>query len=145
MDLFNAMTVSATGLAAQRTVINVISTNLANVQTTRTEEGGPYRRKQALLSPAPPGANFPDLLSKKMDPQLTGVKAEIVEDASDDFKVIHDPSHPDADENGSVTLPNVNIMEEMVNLLRATRSYEANVSTFNAAKHMALKALEIGK
>jgi flagellar basal-body rod protein FlgC len=145
MDLFTAMTVSATGLNAQRTVINVISANLANAQTTRTEEGGPYRRKQALLSPAPPAANFPDFLSRKIDPQATGVKAEVVEDAGAEFKVIHDPSHPDADENGSVALPNVNIMEEMVNLMRATRSYEANVSTFNAAKHMALKALEIGK
>jgi flagellar basal-body rod protein FlgC len=145
MDLFTAMTVSATGLNAQRTVINVISTNLANAQTTRTEEGGPYRRKQALLSPAPPTGNFPEVLSRTINPQVTGVKAEIVEGGSTDFKVIHDPAHPDADETGSVTLPNVNIMEEMVNLLRATRSYEANVSTFNAAKHMALKALEIGK
>ncbi len=145
MDLFTAMTVSATGLNAQRTVINVISTNLANAQTTRTEDGGPYRRKQALLSPAPPAGNFPEVLSRTINPQVTGVKAAIVEDGSADFKVIHDPSHPDADEDGSVTLPNVNVMEEMVNLLRATRSYEANVSTFNAAKHMALKALEIGK
>ncbi len=145
MDLFNAMSVSATGLSAQRTVINVVSENLANSQTTRTEEGGPYRRKQALLSPAPPAGNFPQVLSGKMGPQVKGVKAEIVEDPGTDFKVIHDPSHPDADETGSVTMPNVNIMEEMVTLMRATRSYEANVSTFNAAKHMALKALEIGK
>jgi flagellar basal-body rod protein FlgC len=144
MDLFNAMTVSATGLSAQRTVINVISTNLANAQTTRTEEGGPYRRKQALLSPSAPPASFPNLLSQKMGSALPGVKAEVIEDSSA-FKVLHDPSHPDADENGSVALPNVNLMEEMVNLLRATRSYEANVSTFNAAKHMAQKALEIGR
>jgi flagellar basal-body rod protein FlgC len=168
MDLFKAMGLSASGLNAQRTMINVISMNLANVHTTRTAEGGPYRRRQAMFSPVPWNPPFSDILSNRIEmvghllrthpnhfPQFDilpwrieegngGINAEIIEDPSG-FRMIHDPSHPDADESGYVQLPNVNLIEEMVNLMGAVRSYEANVTAFNAAKSMALKALEIGR
>ena len=144
MDLFNSMSISASGLNAQRSVINVIAENLANAHTTRTDEGGPYLKKQAILSTEPISSNFADLLSYQMGKEPVGVKVlDVVEDPNG-LKVIYEPSHPDADETGTVLLPNVNIMEEMVSLLNASRSYEANVTAFNAAKSMALKALEIG-
>jgi len=138
------MEISASGLHAQLVVINTIAENLANSQTTRTEEGGPYLRKQVILSPSSPPSPFFDLLSKRIDPRGAGVRVvEIVEDW-EGVKTIFDPLHPDADETGLVTLPNVNLLQEMVALLSATRVYEANVTAFNAAKSMALKALEIG-
>ena len=148
MELFKAMGISASGLQAQRVMLNVISTNIANVHTTRTEEGGPYRRRQAIFSPSSPSEKFPerfpDLLASMMGKEPTGVKAEVVED-NRMGDVIYDPSHPDADESGLVHLPNVNMVEEMMGLLGAMRSYEANVTAFNTAKQMAMKSLEIGR
>jgi flagellar basal-body rod protein FlgC len=143
MGLFESLKVSASGLNAQRRAIQTVATNLANAQTTRTESGGPYLRKQTVLSEAPASEGFAAMFSQKTGGNLPGVKAEVVENTQG-LKVVFDPSHPDADESGTVTLPNVSVVEEMVDLLRATRSYEANVTAFNAAKGMALKALEIG-
>ncbi len=148
MSLFHSMQISASGLNSQRTVIQVISENMANAQTTRTEEGGPYLRKRAILSPSPvpssPESPFSLLLSNKMGSGTVGVKvAEVVEDIFG-IKTVYDPSHPDADEAGLVSLPNVNLMEEMVSLLSASRVFEANVAAFNAAKSMAMRSLEIG-
>jgi flagellar basal-body rod protein FlgC len=145
MELFKSMDISASGLQAQRVMVNTISTNLANVHTTRTPEGGPYRRKQAIFSSSPHSRNFPDLLSFRMGQQPMGVKAEVVEDTQRKGEMIYDPSHPDADESGVVSLPNVNVVEEMVALLGAMRSYEANVTAFNTSKQMAMKSLDIGK
>jgi len=149
MTLFNSMQVSATGLNAQRVVIRVIAENMANVNTTRTEEGGPYLRKKAVLAPSPVPSSasspFSLLLTRKVGEEGVGVNvAEIMEDVYG-VKNVYDPSHPDADENGLLLLPNVNLMEEMVALLGASRVYEANVTAFNAAKTMAMRALEIGK
>lgn len=149
MNMFDSMQISASGLNSQRAVIRVIAENMANAHTTRTEEGGPYLRKKAVLSPSPvpssPSSPFSLLLAHNMGEEAMGVKvADIVQD-SDGAKTIYDPSHPDADETGLVSLPNVNLMEEMVALLGASRAYEANVAAFNAAKTMALKSLEIGK
>jgi len=144
MELFRSMGISASGMQAQRTMVNVISVNLANVQTTRTEQGGPYRRKQAIFSSSPPNQRFPDLLATRMGQEPAGVKVEVVEDPRKG-ETIYDPTHPDADESGVVNLPNVNMIEEMVSLLGAMRSYEANVTAFNTAKSMAVKSLEIGK
>ena len=144
MNLFLSMQISASGLSSQRTVLRVIAENMANVQTTRTEEGGPYLRKRAILSPTPVPSSFPELLFSRMRPEALGVQVtDIVEDPYG-LKSVFDPSHPDADETGLVLLPNVNLMEEMVALLSASRVYEANVAAFNAAKTMALRALEIG-
>jgi flagellar basal-body rod protein FlgC len=144
MNLFLSMQISASGLSAQRTVLRVIAENMANVQTTRTEEGGPYLRKRAILSPTPVPSSFPELLFSRMRPEALGVQvSDIVEDPYG-LKSVFDPSHPDADETGLVLMPNVNLMEEMVALMGASRVYEANVAAFNAAKTMALRALEIG-
>ncbi|HXZ38144.1 MAG TPA: flagellar basal body rod protein FlgC [Thermodesulfobacteriota bacterium] len=144
MNLFLSMQISASGLSSQRTVLRVIAENMANVQTTRTEEGGPYLRKRAILSPTPVPSSFPELLFSRMRPEALGVQVtDIVEDPYG-LKSVFDPSHPDADETGLVLLPNVNLMEEMVALMGASRVYEANVAAFNAAKTMALRALEIG-
>jgi flagellar basal-body rod protein FlgC len=145
MELFKSMDISASGLQAQRIMVNAISTNLANVHTTRTAEGGPYRRRQAIFSTSPLPQKFGDLLFVRMGQQQTGVKAEVVEDYDRRGEMIYDPSHPDADESGVVNLPNVNAVEEMVALLGAMRSYEANVTAFNTSKAMAMKSLEIGK
>jgi flagellar basal-body rod protein FlgC len=144
MDLFKSMEISASGLAAQRGVMQVISTNLANAHSTRTEEGGPYMRRRAELSASPPSTPFPGLLNRARE-KMIGVKMEEVVDESRSPERIHDPGHPDADEDGYVSLPNVNLLEEMTEMMTAVRSYEANVTAFNAAKSMALKALEIGK
>ncbi|MCX5916914.1 MAG: flagellar basal body rod protein FlgC [Deltaproteobacteria bacterium] len=146
MNLFHSLQISASGLQSQRTVITVISENMANAHTTRTEEGGPYLRKRAVLTPAPVPSDSPfsELLTRRMGPEAMGVKVlEVVQDP-EGLKTIFDPSHPDADETGLVLLPNVNLMEEMVALLAASRVFEANVAAFNAAKTMTVKALEIG-
>ena len=146
MNLYDSLQISASGLQSQRKVITVISENMANAHTTRTEEGGPYLRKRAILTPSrvPSDSPFFELLNRRMGPEALGVKVlEVVQDG-EGLKTIFDPSHPDADETGQVLLPNVNLMEEMVGLLAASRVFEANVAAFNAAKTMALKSLEIG-
>ena len=146
MDLFKAMQISGTSLNAQRTVMNVISANVANAQTTRTEEGGPYLRKRAILSPTPisPGSPFFELLTRNLGPEAMGVKVQDIVEDPEGLKTIYDPSHPDADETGLLLLPNVNLMEEMVALMAASRVFEANVAAFNAAKTMTLRSLDIG-
>jgi flagellar basal-body rod protein FlgC len=146
MDLFHSLQISASGLQSQRTVIAVIAENMANAQTTRTEEGGPYLRKRAILSPTPisPGSPFFELLTQKMGPEAMGVKVQDIVEDPEGLKTIYDPSHPDADETGLLLLPNVNLMEEMVALMAASRVFEANVAAFNAAKTMTLKSLDIG-
>lgn len=143
MGLIESLKVSATGLNAQRQAIQTVASNLANAHTTRTEAGGPYLRKYTVLTEAPAAEGFASLFNRTLGGDLPGVKAEVVED-NRGVKIVFDPSHPDADESGSVALPNVSVVEEMVGLLRAARSYEANVTAFNAAKGMAVKALEIG-
>ena len=145
MDFFNSLHVSASGLSAQRLRMNLISANLANVSTTRTKDGGPYRRKDPIFSAQAPAASFREMLGKRQQEMIKEVAVVgIVEDSRQPIRK-HNPSHPDADANGFVLLPNINVMEEMVNMISATRSYEANVTAVKAAKDMALKALEIGQ
>ena len=146
MNLFHSLQISASGLQSQRTVITVIAENMANAQTTRTEEGGPYLRKRAILSPTPisPGSPFFELLTRQLGPEAMGVKVQGIVEDPEGLKTIYDPSHPDAVETGLLLLPNVNLMEEMVALMAASRVFEANVAAFNAAKTMTLKSLEIG-
>ncbi len=140
MDFFTAFNVSASGLSAQRIRMNVISSNLANVNSTETADGGPYRRKDVIVSATPAGS-FQEILKDKVNEvQVT----EIIEDQRP-FRTVYDPYHPNADGNGYVHYPNVNVMEEMVNMLSASRAYEANVNAIKATKSMAMKALEIGK
>ena len=145
MDFFDALKTSSTGLSAQRVRMNLISGNLANANTTRTAEGGAYRRKEAIFAASPTSVSFNELLDSRRQQTLPHVKVvDVFTDNSEPLRKF-DPQHPDADELGYVSLPNVNVMEEMVNLISATRSYEANVAAIKAAKEMALKALEIGK
>ena len=145
MDFFDALHISASGLSAQRLRMNLISANLANVNTTRTKAGGPYRRKDPVFAAQAPEGSFREMLRNRQKEMLAKVAViGIVEDARAPIRR-YDPKHPEADKNGYVALPNINVMEEMVNMISATRSYEANVSAIKAAKAMALKALEIGQ
>ena len=143
MDFLTALHISSTGLTAQRTTMNVISTNLANLNTTRTPKGMPYRRKVALME-AKPVQDFDSVLNSETE-ALHGVRvSEIVEDATP-FRQVYNPGHPYANEIGYVSLPNVNMVSETTAMMVTRRSYEANVSAISTTKRMALKALEIGK
>ncbi len=160
--LFAGLNVSAQGLSAQRKRMNAIANNIANAETTRTEDGTPYRRKMVTVESAS-GQPFTDTFHKtglqldttnashlspggfqfRAEGNLPGsVEAAEAEDSSD-FKLIHDPTHPDADENGYVKMPNVNIITEMVDMMSASRAYEANITVINAQKQMAKDSLEI--
>ena len=165
MDLLNASKISGTALAAHRTKMNVIAENLANVDTTRTEEGGPYRRKMVVFK----GENiesFKSVIEKKQmkkeqagielspiefedekkQDKGSGVKVDQIIRSEENFRLVHDPSHPDADpQTGYVKMPNVDHLTEVADMLVARRSYEASVTALSATKDMISKALEIGK
>jgi flagellar basal-body rod protein FlgC len=145
MDFLDAIHASSSGLSAQRLRMNLISGNLANVNTTRTREGGPYRRKEAIFAARPLEESFKKIFADRQNKQLSMVKVSRVIEDSNPPVMKYDPQHPDADEKGYVAMPNINVMEEMVNMISATRGYEANVSALKAAKEMASRALEIGK
>lgn len=134
------MDVSASGLTAERLRMDLIASNLANAETTRTPEGGPYRRLMAVLVPEPvqPGKS-------PFSRRGGGVRVQAVIQDTSPPRLVYQPDHPDANAEGYVAYPNVNPVTEMVDLITATRAYEANVAAFNAAKGMALKALEIGR
>jgi len=145
MDFFDAIHASSSGLSAQRLRMNLISGNLANVSTTRTREGGPYRRKEAIFAARPLEESFRKILADRQRQQLSIVEVDRVIEDSNLPVMKYDPQHPDADEKGYVAMPNINVMEEMVNMISATRGYEANVTALKAAKDMASTALGIGK
>ena len=145
------MNVVGSGLTAQQLRLDIISENVTNMQTTRTENGEPYRRKMVVFEEQGGRESFQAALARAAGRQLTpnnnegGVRVtEIVEDTSD-FKQIYDPTHPDADANGYVRLPNVDLVKETVDAMAAQQAYTANVTVFNALKGMATSALEIGK
>lgn len=142
MDFFSSMDISASALAAERTRMNLISSNLANANSTRTAEGGPYRRKDAVFSatPSSPGS-FGQALNRAADARKVAV-TQINEDQRPP-RMQYEPGHPDADPQGYVAYPNVNVVEEMADMISASRSYEANVTAAQAAKSMALKTLEL--
>ena len=144
MDLFTTFDIAASGLKAQTTRLNTISANLANAETTVTPEGGPYRKKSVVFQTR--DLPFRDQLqSARQAGQARGVEvARIVED-TEPPQLVFDPSHPDARADGYVEMPNVNVLKEMVDMMSATRSYEANTTTIKSAKRMALKALDIGR
>lgn len=147
MSFFGSLDTSASGLTAQRLRLDVISQNMANASTTRTEEGGPYKRKSVVFEQVQnqTSASFSSILNQKKQSGNNGVRVvEIVEDESQGA-LVYDPSHPDANEEGYVQMPNVNTIDEMVNMISASRSYEANLNSFNSMKAMFTKALEIGK
>jgi len=133
------MNISSSGLNVERARMDLISQNIANANTTRTEDGGPYKRQSLLIREGK--GSFQNVLNDK----LSGVEIEKVTEDNSDFKRVFKPNHPDADDDGYVLMPNVDVVTEMVNMISASRGYEANITAFNASKNMALKALSIGR
>ncbi len=142
--MFRAIDTSASGLTAERLRMDVISNNIANVNTTRTEDGGPFRRKLCIFQARRPHGNWPFRDRQNNHTPGKGVRVtKIMEDMAP-FKMEYDPNHPDADAEGYVRRPNINIVHEMVDMITATRAYEANVTSINSAKDMISAALNIG-
>ncbi|MDA0711064.1 MAG: flagellar basal body rod protein FlgC [bacterium] len=161
--IFDSIDVSATGLSAQRRKLNAIASNIANVDTTRTEEGGPYKRKQVLMIESPRMARFANVLQAEQSrlvgtngghmqggPEPTidallgsGVETAEVREEPVEPRLVYDPAHPDAREDGYVVYPDINVVTEMVDMISASRAYEANVTAMKASKEMITKALEI--
>ena len=141
MAIFGGMNIAASGLTAQRLRTDVISENIANANTTRTAKGGPYVRKQVVFTEKT-ATSFGDVFNRTIQGVGNGVKVTSIQnDTQTDMNLVYDPSHPDADENGYVLYPNVNVVSEMTNLIDATRSYEANATAFEASKSMATTGL----
>lgn len=147
MNLSKAFNTSASGLSAERLRMDVIASNIANANSTRTEKGGAYRRKVAILSPQNNQNNFQKMLQTSINKHApySGVKVSGIMEDQTPLKRVYDPTHPDADPDGFVEYPNVDIMKEMVELITASRSYEANATVLNSTKNMIMKTLEIGR
>lgn len=145
MDFFSSMRVSASALEAQMARMNTISSNLANAETTRTPEGGPYRKKDVVFAAQTDRESFGEILANELDNHVQGVQVTEVYEDPKPPRMVYNPRHPDANAEGYVAMPNVNTVEEMANMISAQRSYEANVTAMDAAKSMVQKALEIGR
>lgn len=147
MSMFSAFNINASGMSAQRYRMDVISENVANANTTRTADGTPYRRKVVYFEEKGGQSSFSHCLHQATDSYSgQGVKVTgVYEDKTSELKMVYDPSHPDANEDGYVFYPNVDIVTEMTNMIDASRAYEANATAFSAAKSMALQGLQIGK
>ncbi len=144
MDFLTAMKISGTALKAERTRANIASMNLANANTTRTIEGGPYKAKSVIFKAKRLDGSFQETYNSVADKLRKVEVVEVVEDKTP-FKEIYDPSHPDADANGIVKMPNVNVVEQMVDLMSARRDFEANVAALDSIKTMALRAMDISR
>ncbi len=151
MRFLNSIDISASGLTAQRLRMDTIANNMANAETTRTENGeGPYRRQVVVFEARNPNSkkSFNTVLKDKLAYNPQGVRVKEIRSLEENelpFRKVYDPSHPDADQQGYVNYPNVNIVEEMINMIAATRSFEANAKVIEATKGMAVRALEIGR
>lgn len=145
MDFMTAMDISASGLSADRTRINTIAMNLANAKTTRTPYGGPYRRRTVVQAATDVDDPFSVHMRSALDRELKGVRVMAVTQDVRPLKQVYEPGHPDANAEGYVSYPDINVVEEMSHLMTAQRNYEANVTTVEALKGMFNKALEIGK
>ena len=161
--IINAIEISARGLSAQRSKMNVIAQNMANAETSETAEGGPYRRKRVIISEDKDKISFSTALDKastnlarthsghrtgktlsaRSEAEVTSVDHKEIQDPADSFRLVHDPTHPDADEEGFVKMPNIDVITEMVDMMTASRAYEANTAVISAAKKMANDALDI--
>jgi flagellar basal-body rod protein FlgC len=145
MSLFTTLSVAASGMSAQRTRAEVLAENLANADTTRTPDGGPYRRKDVVFESTAAGSPFASLLAEQLGSQGTGVAATgVLVDEGEPIRR-YSPGHPDADKDGYVAMPRVNPTEEMVDLMGASRGYQANVAAFSAAKEMIHRSIELLK
>src|SRR5579872_1025475 len=145
MSLFSLLSVSASGLSAQRTRAELLVQNMANSETTRTPEGGPYRRKDAIFSSAPQGSPFSAQFQKEMGSFSNGVEVSDIYVDQRDPEMRYQPAHPDADASGYVAYPRMNPAEDMVDLMAATRGYDANVSAMSAVKDMIQKSIDLLK
>lgn len=143
MSIFSSMQINASGLTLERLKMDTISTNIANAKTTRTPEGGPYKRKEVLFEEDL--RNQKNNLTGLYGKRSVGVKVTGIYQDEDNFKQIYDPSHPDADPEGYVLMPNINMVDEMISLITTQRSYEANVTALNTSKNILKKTLEISK
>ena len=145
MSLFSAIAISASGMDAQRTRAELITENMANADTTRTPEGGPYRRKDAIFSTAPTGQSFSQAMSEFSGDPAQGVSVSriVVDDSYPERRYL--PGHPDADPDGYVAFPKINPAEEMVDLMSASRSYQANVAAISAVKDMIARSMDLFK
>jgi len=143
MDIFTTMKISSSALKAQRVRINTISSNLANIDTTRTPEGGPYRKREVVFQSSQ--RDFADTLDSRLRDAAHGVEVSHIQASSKPFRMVYEPSHPDANDEGMLAMPNVDLVEETADMMSASRAYEANVTVVKSAKRMALKALEIGR
>jgi flagellar basal-body rod protein FlgC len=144
MDTATIFAISASGMRAQRLRLDVIAANLANAQSTRSPEGGPYRRRDVVLEAVPRGESFEDLLAPGVGSASAVEVSRVVTDTRPP-RLVYDPGHPDADTNGFVAMPNINVVSEMVDMMAASRAYEANVAALNATKRVLEAALEIGR
>lgn len=142
MDIFTTFKISGSALKANRTRLNTIASNLANVDTTSTPEGGPYKKKSVYFETQP--VTFKEHLDSNLKNSIQGVAVSKIIESDDPPRKIYNPQHPDAGEDGYVDMPNISTLKEMVDMMNATRAYQANTTTIKAAKRMALKALEIG-
>jgi flagellar basal-body rod protein FlgC len=143
MSLFSAISVSASGMAAQRTRAELLVENMANAETTKTADGGPYRRKDAVFKSSEVGSSFADMFHVELDPQSTGVQvSDIVVDQRDPEKR-YLPGHPDADKDGYVAFPRINPAEDMVDLMGTTRNFESNIAAMSAVKDMIQKSIDL--
>ncbi|MGA1598908.1 MAG: flagellar basal body rod protein FlgC [bacterium] len=147
MSFLNSLNASVSGMTAQRQRINTISENIANAQTTRTPEGGPYRRREVVMAAVANDRTFEEELRAQDRSPSTTTEVKVVGITQDSRPPIlrYEPGHPDANEEGYVAMPNINVMEEMVNMMMASRAYEANTAAFNASKKMAEAALDLGR
>lgn len=146
MGFLDSINISASALTAEKLRMDVISKNIANANTTRTANGTPYRRQVVVFEGAGNNVPFSQYLSDASKAMIgNGVKVRGIAEDKTPFKLVYEPGHPDADENGYVKMPNVDVMTEMVNMITASRAYEANVTAINSSKSMAMKALEIGR
>ena len=145
MAFLSSLDITASALSAQRLRMDVVAENVANIDTTRTANGEPYRRRYVVFQEKQT-AEFSDYLNESISGTAgAGVRVATIGEDTSDFQLEYNPTHPDADEFGYVRLPNVELVQEMVDMMSATRSYEANATVFNATKGMAMTALEIGK
>jgi flagellar basal-body rod protein FlgC len=145
MDFFTSMKISSSGLSVQRKRMEAISSNLANAETTRTAEGGPYRRQDVVVTALPVQDDFNAVLKSELGESLMQtLVTKVIRDQSEP-RAVFNPSHPDANEQGVVAMPNVDMVTEMVNMVTTSRSFEANVTAIEASKSMAQRAIELGR
>lgn len=145
MDLLTSLKISSSGLTANKKRMATISSNIANAQVTRTAQGGPYQPKDVVFGSEPARESFSEILEGELEEKAQTVQATEIVNKNKAPIMKYEPNHPDANAEGYVAYPNINVMEEMANMIEASRAYEANINAMNTAKSMALKDLEIGK